>query len=231
MTIDLKIFIVGLLLLWFPRQWMRRGAAFLRRRRRSAESQRITEPWKDREPGDPRVSFATEFVKSRNYIDLFRAAAGCLMLTGGMGLPGALGTRADAGPTAVYQLITLRALVLVVGVLIQSLRYERNRVTFYPPIFFLAGISIGLCQIQAAVFAFILIWTINLTLPNAQAFLSVYALLMTVFGCFFERGIDRSSLFAGFLCFLPALLSLLAKRPLMIFSRKSAPIRSRRAAT
>ena len=65
MTIDLPFLLLGIVLLWFPRHWMRRGVALMRRRKRSAASERITEPWKDREPGDPRVDIRVEFGKFR----------------------------------------------------------------------------------------------------------------------------------------------------------------------
>lgn len=220
MTIDFKLFFLGLALLWFPRHWMRRGVALLRRRRRSAESTRITEPWKDREPGDPRVNFVTEFTKFRNYIDLLRGAAGSLVFFGGMGMPAAMAVAADAPRNANLQLLGVRSAVLLVGVLLQAVRYETARVSFYPAIFYLAGMSVGLCGINGAAFAFVLIWAINPALPNAQGFMTIYAVLLVVFGHFFAAGGDIPALFAGVLCFLPVLLSLLAKRPLTAFTRK-----------
>lgn len=222
MTIDLRLFLLGLVLLWFPRGWMRRGAAILRRRRRSAESSRILEPWKDREPGDLHINFLVEFKKLRNYIDLFRGAAGSLMLAGGLGMPAAIGIGAGAGRHAGLQLMAVRAIVLLIGVLAQAVRREKNRLTFYPPIFYLAGLSVGLCDARGAAFAFVLIWAVNPALPNAQAFLAVYALLMVAFGHFFTGTGDLFAAYAGGLCFLPVLLSLLAKRPLAIFTRKGS---------
>ncbi len=218
MTVDISIFLVGLLLLWFPRQWMRRGFAFLRRRRRSAESRR-TEPWKNTEPGDPRVSFATEFSKFRNYLDLLRGAAGSLMLWGGLGMPSAVTVLPGAGRNVFLQLMALRAIVLLIGVLIQAVRYEKNHVSFYPPIFYLAGVSVALCDARVAAFAFVLIWALNITLPNAQGFLTAYAAILVVFGYFF-KGLDVSVMYAGFLIFMPVLLSLLAKRQLIVFTRR-----------
>jgi hypothetical protein len=224
MTFDIRFLLLGLLLLWFPRQWMRRGVAFLRRRRRSAESARITEPWKDREPGDPRLSFLVEFTKFRNYVDLLRGGAGSLVLSGGMGISAAITTLPQAPRLAVWELIGVRAVVLMIGVLIQTVRYEKNRLSFYPPIFYLAGLSVGLCDVRGAIFAFVLIWAINAALPNAQGFLTVYALLMVVFGHYFAGGGDLSAAYAGILCFTPVMLSLLSKRPLMAFTRKSTQL-------
>ena len=58
-------------------------------------------------------------------------------------------------------------------------------------------------------------------MPNAQGFLTAYAVLMVVFGHFFAAG-DLSAMYAGVLCFLPVLLSMLAQRPLAIFTRKGS---------
>jgi hypothetical protein len=99
-------------------------------------------------------------------------------------------------------------------------RYERSRLLFFAPIFFLFGLSFGLCGVKGAVFAFIMVWTANPMLKNPQGFLSVYALLMGVFGMFFLRLSNKLPLFALVLCLLPVLLSLLAQRPLVLFSRR-----------
>lgn len=221
MTVDIPLFLIGLLLLWFPRRWMRRGAAFLQRRKKSAESTR-TEPWKNREPGDPHLSFPAEFGKFRNYIDLLRAGAGSLMLWGGLGIPAAFALAAGSSRNEALKFMALRALLLLIGVLIQSIRYEKKHLSFYPPIFYLAGVSVALCDPRGAAFAFVLIWAINSALPNARAFLSAYAVLIVAFGLFFSRRMNLSVVYAGVLCFLPVLLSLLANRQLMVFTRKAA---------
>ena len=219
MTVNLPFLLLAITLLWFPRQWLRLGSVF--KRRRSAEAHRAgKEPWNNREPGDPRVSFATEFSKFRNYVDLLRAAAGSLALAGGMGLAPCLGVADGAPRNMTYVVMGVRALILLVGLLVQTVRYEKRRFTFYPAIFFIAGLSVGLCDPRSAAFAFALVWSINAAFGNAQAFLTAYAVLIGVFGHFFSRLGDLSVIYAGFLCFLPVLLSLLANRPLVIFSRK-----------
>jgi hypothetical protein len=224
MILNIPLLALGLLLLWFPRQWMRHGVAFLRRRRRDKSTSRIVEPWRQREAGDPRVGWRTEFTKLRNYIDLLRGAAGSLVLFGGMGIAPMIAADTGASPGAIKQVMVIRAAILFVGLVIQTVRYERYRLSFYPPIFYLAGLSVGLCDIRGALFAFVLIWAINGALPNAQGFLSVYSLLLVVFGHLFAWRGDLRAVFAGILCFTPVLLSLLTRRPLMIFSRKSAHV-------
>src|SRR5688572_4116966 len=105
MILNIPLLVFGILLLWFPRHWMRRGAALLRRRRRSAESARIIEPWREREPGDPRVSFKAEFRKLRNYLDLLRAGAAALVLYGGHSIAPSIAAAPDAPRAIVWQVI------------------------------------------------------------------------------------------------------------------------------
>jgi hypothetical protein len=221
MIVNLPLLVLGVLLLWFPRGWLRLGLPVLRRRRRRGERSKSVEPWRAREPGDPHVSFATEFRKFRNFIDLLRAGAASLVFAGGMGIPPSLVAEPGAPRAVVWQIVALRAAILLVGVLIQTIRVERGRVSFYPPIFYLAGLSIGLCDIRGAAFAFALMWALNTGLPNSQGFLSVYALLLVAFGHLFARRGDLSAVYAGILAFVPVLLSLLAKKPLTIMSRKA----------
>lgn len=214
-TFNLPLLILGIALLWIPRQWLRRGLAFASRRR----SKKNVEPWHTREPGDPGVNFRTEFTKFRNYIDLLRAMAGGLVLMGGMGLTAAIAAQPGMERAANPQLIGIRIGVLLVGLLLQTLRRERGHLSFYPPIFYLAGISVALCDPRGAAFAFILIWAINPGLPSAQGFLAVYAVLLGLFGTLFAgRGVMPVA--AALLALLPVLLSLMARKPLTIMARR-----------
>ena len=217
MTFSLPYLLLGLAFLWFPRQWLRFGSVFWRRRRRKVE----TEPWATREPGDMRVKFKVEFTKFRNFVDLLRAGVGGTFILGGLGVVSAVLPDANASKIVTMQVIAIRATILLIGLLIQTLRFKNGRVAFFPPIFYLAGLSVGLCDPRGAAFAFALIWSINSALPNAQAFLTIYALLLVTFGHFIAWAGDLSAAYAGVLCFLPVLLSLLLKRPLIVFTRKS----------
>ena len=220
--VSLRFFLGALLLLWIPRLWLRRGLARLRpRRRQSGKNPLITEPWREREPGDPQINFRVEFTKGVNYLDLFRAGFGGWLLWGGWGLPPALGVAEGAPPGMTGAALALRGLVLLAGLLIQTVRPEKERLSFFPPIFYLAGLSIALCDFRGAAFAFTLIWAVNPSLPNARAFLSIYAMLMMVFGRFFDGAGMQSLLLAAGLTFLPVLLSLLANRPLTVFARRT----------
>jgi hypothetical protein len=221
MTIELYQLIFGIALLWFPRHWMRRGAALLQRRPHSKGSQRVTEPWKDREPGDPAVSLPVEFKKFRNYVDLVRGLAGGLAIWGGMGIVAAVGVAAGAKGNSAKLALGVQCAIVLLGVVIQAVRYEKNRVSFFPPIFFLTGLSVGMCGYKAASFAFVTIWVVNFGLKNALSFLLAYAVVLYAFGALFGAPTRVPVMLCAFLAFLPALLSLLADRPLMIFMRKS----------
>jgi len=217
MTYSLPYLLLVLALLWYPRSWLKLGAVFGRRRHRKVE----TEPWKTREVGDPRVRFTVEFAKFRNYVDLLRAGAGSIALFGALEIAPAIAPAAGAPRSVAAQVLGVRAAILLIGLLIQTVRYERKRLTFFPPIFYLGGLSIALCDVRGAAFAFMLIWVINAALPSPMAFLTVYALLLVTFGHFFAWAGDILAVYAGILCFTPVLLSLLGRRPLVVFGRKS----------
>jgi hypothetical protein len=83
-------------------------------------------------------------------------------------------------------------------------------------------LAVGAVGYQAAVFAFVGIWVVNAGISNAQGFLAVYALLLLGFGLLFNgwRSIPAAAM--AFTAFFPVLLSLMVRRPLMIFTRKGS---------
>lgn len=219
MTVDLPFLLLAVVLLWFPRQWLRIGSIF-KRRRVAVASRTEKEPWRNREAGDMQVRFSAEFSKFRNLVDLLRAGAGSLAFVGGLGIPACLSVSETAPRSQFYIMIGVRLAIMMVGLLVQMIRYERGRVTFYPAIFYIAGLTLGLCGAWAAVFAFILIWAFNVLLSNAQSFLTAYTAMVLIFGFAFARHDLLSVISAGILAYSPVLLSLLANRPLVIPSRK-----------
>lgn len=216
-------FALVLVALWFPRNALRAGGSLLRhKRRRSGGSQRILEPWKDREPGDPRIVPAVEFRKPRNYLDLVRAGAGGVALWGGFEVPPALAADPAAGGRMALAVLGLKFLITLLAVVIQSIRYEKVKVSFFPPIFFLSGLAVGVVGYQSAAFAFIGIWVVNAVISNAQGFLSVYALLLLGFDLLFKGALSIPAVVIGLAAFSPVLLSLMVRRPLMIFTRRGS---------
>lgn len=222
MIVDWPLLLLAVFFLWLPRQWMRLGAAFRRRRKRRGERANANEPWKAREPGDPRVNLRREFAQFRNYIDLLRAAVGALLVEGGLGVEAVFRAGAGSIAAAGRQVQAVQVAVLLAGLLIQTVRLDQGKLRFFPPIFYLAGVTVGLCDWKAALFAFALVWVANAALANAQAFLAIYALLVVLFGLLFAEHGRLMVAYAGVLCFLPVLLSLLSRRPLVVMSRKAA---------
>lgn len=221
MKFDLAQFLFGLALLWFPRPWMRLGFTIGRRRRSGSGSHREEEPWVRREPGDPRIDPRREAGKIRNYFDLLRGAAGGLAIMGGLAITASITPAEGASKMVAREVLAINLGILFVGTLIQTLRYERNHLTFFAPIFYLAGMSISLCSGWGALFAFVLIWGVNPMLGSAQGFLAIYGVLMCTFGLLFRGMANKMPIAALGLCLLPVLISLLAKKPLMVPSRKA----------
>ncbi len=218
MTVHLPLLLIGIALLWFPRKWMRLGLIVGGRRQKS---DRNTEGWRKPEPGDPRLRFREEFAKGRNYFDLLRGAVGSLAVVGGPWIDAGL---AAVGPDrgVARQVLGLQIAVLVVGLLIQTIRIERRHLSFFAPIFYVAGVSFTLCGPWGAMFAFVLIWGINPMFGGAQAFLGFYSLLLGGFGVWLGKRGFALPIVAFGLCFAPVLLSLLTRRPLVVFTRKAS---------
>ncbi len=225
MVIDYPYLLLALVLLWFPRQWLRWGRAATRRFRWLRSSRlALRDPAQVREPGDTRLRFGEEFSKPRNYIDFFRAMLGGLVLIGNpdLGIESCLrldteqvltGTEGDL-------LIKLRMALLGVAVLIQFVRYE-GRITFYAPIFFLGGLSCALCGFNVGLIALLVAWTLNTAMPLSPAgFLSIHAPLVFMLGLLFHGVNTPYVLFAGVVGILPVIVSLMARRSLAVFTKR-----------
>lgn len=224
--IDLPFLILALLILWFPRQWLRLGRGVTRRFRWLRRSRRqLNEQLRAREPGEVRLTAIAEFAKPRNYIDFLRAFAGGLLIVGHAEWEIVAAIRPEATDATVVAgagtgIDYLRMALLLVGVVIQFLRFE-GRLTFYAPIFYLGGLGFALCGVDAGLFAFVVSWTLNTAAPLLPGgFLSMYALLVFMLGLLFRGLNDSYVLFMGAVSFLPVLVSLLAGRSLAIFVKR-----------
>lgn len=211
LTIDWPYLLIAIALLWFPRQWLRSGARVLKKRRKPDGAMERLAGMGARDPEDKSVQPGREFANFRNYIDLFRA------LAGGYGLSQfAFTTNSEDAETTVF---IIQAIILLIAVLIQSIRYD-GRLSFYAPIFFFVGMSVGASGHYAGLFAFALVLAINPVIPTPRTFLTAYGLLLLPFGFVFAADWRLLATNAG-LIMLPPLLSLLAKRPLVIFTKKA----------
>jgi hypothetical protein len=224
-TIDYMFLGLALVILWFPRQWLRVGRTATRQLRWLRRSRaKASDPSQIREPGDSRLALREEFSKPRNYIDFLRALTGGLLLIGNgeWGIEPCITLKTEhllQGSEGDF-LTYARMALLLVGVLIQFLRHEA-RLTFYAPIFYLGGLGFALCGFNAGFFAFLVGWTINTAAPLSPAgFLSLYALLMFMLGLLFRGVSDSYVIFAGAVSFLPVMVSLLARRSLALFTKR-----------
>jgi hypothetical protein len=211
MRAHLPLLLIAVALLWLPRTWMRRGATVWRiRRHRDTRSTGALD--------GSSISARREFVKPRNYYDIFRAFAGALALVGGFGVDAALQTDLNAPHSVGLKVLAIQAAILLVAVLIQAVRFER-RVAVSAPVFFIAGIVAVLCPIWPVVCGLLIAWLLTPIMPNVGGFLIIQALvtgaLVYVLG-----GLSALCLVGIGLCLLPVLVSLLTRRPLTVFSRR-----------
>ncbi|MBI2812673.1 MAG: hypothetical protein HYX71_00110 [Opitutae bacterium] len=210
-TISWPYLLLAVAMLWFPRQWLRNGARVLKKRRRPDGALERLAGMGARDPDDKSVQPGKEFANFRNYVDLFRALAGGYSLT-----QFAFAARDGDAELAVF---LVQAAILLVAVLSQTIRLG-ERLSFFAPIFFLVGLSVGASGHYAGLLAFILVLAINPIIPNPRLFLTAYGLLLLAFGYFLDADMKLLGVNAA-LILLPPLLSLLAKRPLVIFTRKA----------
>lgn len=216
LTVNWLYLLLAIAMLWFPRQWLRSGARVLKKRRKPDSAMERLAGIGARDPDDKSVQPGREFANARNYIDLFRALAGGYSLS-----QFAFTIGAGAGASAESAELTafvIQAIILLVAVLLQSMRFD-GRLSFFAPIFFFVGMSVGASGHYAGLFAFALVLAINPVIPNPRMFLTAYALLLLPFGFVFSADWRLLGLNAG-LILVPPLLSLLTKRPLVIFTKK-----------
>ena len=211
LTIHWPYLFMAIAMLWFPRQWLRTGVRVLKKRRKPDSALERLAGIGARDPDDKSVQTGREFANFRNYIDLFRALAGGYSLS-----QFAFTAGSDDAEIAAF---AAQALVLTIAVLIQSIRYD-TRVSFFAPIFFFVGMSVGSSGHYAGLFAFILVLAINPVIPNPRMFLTAYGLLLLPFGLVFDADWRLLTL-NTVLVLLPPLMSLLSKRPLVIFAKKA----------
>ncbi|MSU54082.1 MAG: hypothetical protein EXS41_11945 [Opitutaceae bacterium] len=164
-TIDYVLLLMGLSLLYFPRQWMSGG------RERTLKSERQL-----------KNADKNEFDSSRR------------------------------------RLIGLKAAIVLGALWVQWIRYDR-RTTLFAPVFFVNGLTFGRGGFSRVALALGLIWALNLGLPDPAAFNGIHAALIVPFGILFD-GPSTGFVVVGFFAFfLPVLISLLARKQVMLFNR------------
>jgi hypothetical protein len=200
--------VTGLALLLYPRQWMRFGKWRKKRRRERETAERFAQDGAA-DPSDKSVRLGRELLTKRNYLDFFRA------LAGGMALWEFSFVHDSADKWPVFG---LKVALTLLAVVVQVTRF-RERITFFAAIFFFAGLSIGMGNYVSGSLAFLLTCTINPVIPNPRVFVSAFGLLLLPFNYFL--GGDRNLVAVNSAIILLApLVSLLLKRPMVVFTRK-----------
>lgn len=200
---------LALAMLWFPRQWMRLGKLQKKRGRKERETMEKFAQEGANDPDDKSVRLTRELRTPRNYLDLFRGAAGAL----------ALWEFAFTSEPRDWFVLTLKYVILFIAVMIQTVRW-RQRITWFAAIFFFAGISIGMGNHVAGSLAFLLTCTINPVIPTPRVFVGIYALLLVPFNFFLGDGGMLHAVVNLALVGLPVMFSLLTNRPMVVFTRK-----------
>lgn len=195
-------------MLWFPRQWMRLGKLWRKKRKERETMERFAQDGAN-DPDDKSVRLGRELKNKRNYLDLFRGLVGGIALWDFSFEP-------DRGSRLLV--FGICGAVTFIAVLIQSVRW-RERITFFAAIFFYAGLSSGMGSYYPGALAFLLVCAINPIIPNPRTFVGAYALLLLPFNYFLGDDL-RIALFNTTALLLPALWSLLVKRPMVLFTRK-----------
>lgn len=217
MTANIPIFLVALALLWLPRSWLRRGRTLWRSRRRSGRHGSWANPPKD----GTSLGFRREFSKARNYVDLARGWLGGLAILGGNGFDAAVRLASSAPPAMAHRVLAAQSAVLLLAVLIQTVRFERRRLSLSAPVFFIAGVSFATLTPFAGLCGFVIAWALNPVAPSAQAFLVVEAIIAAA-AAYVLNGFTLLVPVGFALTFCPVLLSLLTRRSLVVFSPRSA---------
>ena len=221
MIVHYLLLIPALLLLWIPRPFLKIGKDVVKERRPRPEDEE--DPRYIRSPGDISVRFLEEIVKPRNYMDLLRSLAGGYLLLGTPTWEAAISLPEKAAgvhvsPSLGKELILVRIGIFLIGVILQTIRYDGRKMLF-PPIFYVTGIAFAVAGPKAAAFAVILAWLANRALASPSAFFMAFAIFLAGFGFVFN-GRDLMVMATCALMIVPAGMSLLSGRALIAMSRR-----------
>lgn len=198
----------ALLLLWFPRNWLRAGLRVTAKPPRKYNQSKV-----ERDPHDRSVKPLAEAAKARNWLDWFRAMIGTWVI--------ADVANSQVGRTASGTVeLWIAAGVLLVGVIVQMIRLE-GRLSLFAPIFFLQGMNIGLNGPMIGLLVMLGSWALSPVLPTAATFLFVQGASTLCLG-FLIKGADPGAGMAmAILSWVPALIAvLLRKRLAATFDKK-----------
>lgn len=214
MLVHYPFLVFALVLLWFPRSWLRYGMRVTPRPPR-----RVNQAKQERDPFERGVKPFKEGAKSRNWVDLLRTAVGSYALTTmAFTAPGLPGTHA---PTLVAQ-----GAILVFAVLFQMIRIE-GRLSFFAPIFFLQGMTFGICGGLVGGLTMLGSWALSPVLPGAGALLFVQGGLALILGLLLQVVEPKILMILAGATWLPVVLSVLMRKRLSASFDKRLKVISR----
>lgn len=214
MAANLPLLALAIALLWIPRTWLRRGPTLMRVRSRG----RTASPWSGSQDAES-LSYRRELPKPRNYFDLFRAASATWAIMGGYGLEPALQAAPDAPSAVTLRVFAIQAAIVAIGLLLQTARFDRGRLSLTAPVFYIGGLTLILFGPLSGLCGFAIAWLLSPIFPNTQAFFFVQACVGLTISVL-VHGVQLSALLAFSLCILPVVLCWLSRRPLLVPTRR-----------
>lgn len=203
MAVHIPILLFALLLLLFPRNWLRHGwRVGSRAARRNPD-----EPLPERDPNERGLKPLVEAGKSRNWIDFGRGAVGALALT----CAAILAPEGSQGGD--WQTLTLHGVVLGTASIVQMLRIE-GRLTLFAPIYFLQGVTFGVAGWFVGLVAMVGSWALTPVLPGPGALLFVQGAVALSLGLLLGNTAPPALMILAGAIWLPMLVSILLHRRL-----------------
>jgi hypothetical protein len=196
---------------------------------RTHSRRRARSPWNSGSEDAASLSYRRELLKPRNFLDYFRAAGGAWALMGGYGIEPALRVDPNAEGGGNVRVLLLQAAIFTLGLLFQVVRFERGRLALTAPVFYLGGLVLLTCGPIAGLSGFVLAWFMTPVFPNVQAFLAILSCVVFLVS-YFLAGLQPLAAVGFVLCWVPIVLSMLFRRPLIVFSRRT-PAPTREVAT
>lgn len=216
MSVHFTFLAFALLLLWFPRGWLRHGL-----RVTPKPTRRYNQTKTERDPHERGVKPLAEAAKSRNWVDLLRAAVGAY------GVAFAVFTPPPTGevhtPTLVWQ-----GGLLTLAVLFQMIRIE-GRLSLFAPIFFLQGMTFGVAGPLVGFLAMVGSWALTPVLPGPGAVLFVQGGITLSLGLLLQDTEPKLLMVLTGVIWLPVLTGVLLRKRLSASFDKRMKVVSREA--
>ena len=195
-------FALAILLLCFPRNWLRHGLRVTPKPARKYNQAKV-----ERDPYDRTVKPTVEALKPRNWVDFFRAMVG-----GGV----------------LFHVVEERFGVLaessmLFGITCAGLAVVRleGRLSLFAPIFYLQGLGIGVCGPVVGLFSMLGAWGLSPVLPTAGALLFVQGTGTLCLGFLLKDEDPALATLIACVTLLPSVVSvLLRKRLTASFDKK-----------